>query len=52
MLFLQLSNILMKRKLVFGLLLLFVSTIHPGCTHKKLDGKLLYLKYLHSRLNK
>lgn len=42
----------MNKKLIFGVLLLFVSMINPGCKHDKIDGKKLYLKYLNNHLHK
>jgi hypothetical protein len=42
----------MKRKLLFGILLLFISLVNPGCKHDAPDAKKMYLKYLHSRLKK
>ncbi len=40
----------MNNKLIFGVFLIFVSMINPGCTHQRPDGKQLYLKYLKSRV--
>ncbi len=47
----------MNNKLIFGVFLLFVSMVKPGCTHQHQqkqqqhpDGKQLYLKYLKSRV--
>lgn len=42
----------MNNKLIFGIFLLFVSMVNPGCTHQHPDGKKLYLKYLKSRVIK
>lgn len=42
----------MKRKLLFGILMLFISLVNPGCKHDTPDAKKMYLKYLHSRLKK
>ncbi|AOM76082.1 hypothetical protein BFS30_02200 [Pedobacter steynii] len=40
----------MNKKLIFGVFLLFVSMINPGCKHTQMDTKQLYLKYLKSRI--
>lgn len=40
----------MNKKLIFGVFLLFVSMVNPGCKHDHQDGRQLYLKYLKSRV--
>ncbi|EDM35293.1 hypothetical protein PBAL39_13712 [Pedobacter sp. BAL39] len=40
---------MVNNKIIFGVLLLFVSLLNPGCKHQQQDTKQLYLKYLKSR---
>lgn len=39
-----------NNKLIFGVFLLFISMINPGCTHQHPNGKQLYMNYLKSRI--
>lgn len=39
-----------NNKLIFGVFLLFISMVNPGCTHQHANGKQLYMKYLKSRI--
>jgi hypothetical protein len=41
---------MMKRKLLFGTLMLFISMVNPGCRHDKVDGMKLYQLYLKSKV--
>jgi hypothetical protein len=40
----------MKRKVIFGTLILFISMVNPGCRHDKVDGMKLYQLYLKSKI--
>jgi hypothetical protein len=42
----------MRRKLIFGTLILFVSMVNPGCRHDKVDGMKLYQLYLKSKIKR
>jgi|GEM_PF-1985467 len=43
---------MIRKRIAFGLLLLFVSLTNPGCKHEKPDARTLYLKYLKNHLRK
>ncbi|TDQ07062.1 hypothetical protein ATK78_4078 [Pedobacter metabolipauper] len=42
----------MNKKLIFGLILLGISVLNPGCKHEQVNGKSLYIKYLKSHIRK